>query len=294
MFKLGVMVESFRAGLRGGLEAAAVLGVHGIQFYATGGDTHVDRLRGPALAEFKAMLRDLRLEVAAVCGDFGGHGFAIETDHAVRIANTKRVVELAMKLECAVVTTHIGVIPVALDHPRRAVLAKACAEVGRYAHAHGATLAIETGPEPAAVLGAFIADLGLPGGLGVNFDPANLAMVCRDDICAAVRTLAPYIVHTHAKDGINLQPVDAEKLYGAFAGVREPGHDPDAYIRETPLGKGAVPFPAYLSALNAAGYQGYLTVERECGDRPHDDIAAAVTFLRATCRPFCSPPQEPL
>lgn len=291
-FKIGVMVESFRAGLRGGLEAAAALGVQGIQFYATTGETHHKLMHGLALTELKAMLRDLHLEVSAVCGDFGSHGFSHEAENASRIENTLRVIELATQLDCPIVTTHIGVIPANLDHPRRATLAKACTELGRFAHAHGSVLAIETGPEPAAVLGDFITQLDLPGGIGVNFDPANLVMVCREDIPAAVRTLAPHIVHTHAKDGINLRPVDAEKLYGMFAGKHDSDFSPSDYIRETPLGAGAVPFPSYLAALKEIGYCGYLTVERECGNQPDRDIEMAVRFLKSTCNSVLSNTRE--
>jgi hypothetical protein len=40
MFKIGVMVESFRKGLDGGLKAAAEVGADGVQIYATSGETH--------------------------------------------------------------------------------------------------------------------------------------------------------------------------------------------------------------------------------------------------------------
>jgi L-ribulose-5-phosphate 3-epimerase len=179
-----------------------------------------------------------------------------------------------------VVTTHIGVVPADRRHPRYVVMARACEELARFAAAQGATFAIETGPEPATVLRAFLDDIGIPGGLGVNFDPANLVMVCREDIPAAVRLLGRYIVHTHAKDGVNLKPVDAEMLYGCFAGEKHAGFRAGEYIAEKPLGAGDVPFPAYLAALREAGFRGYLTIEREVGDDPGRDIGAAVDFLR--------------
>ena len=49
---------------------------------------------------------------------------------------------------------------------------------------------------------------------------------------------------------------------------------------ELPLGQGDVPFPRYLDALRAIGYHGFLTIEREVGDQPEQDIAAAVHFLK--------------
>ena len=47
-----------------------------------------------------------------------------------------------------------------------------------------------------------------------------------------------------------------------------------------PLGVGVVDFPAYLKALEDIGFKGFLTIEREVGDDPGKDIAAAVGFLK--------------
>lgn len=279
--KIGVMLESFRQGLRGGIEAAAHLGVDGIQIYATQGETHFARLRGAGRRELQTMLADSGLEVSAVCGDFGGHGFEIAAENRRRIDNSMRIVELALELNCRIITTHIGVIPSNPAHPRRAIMRAACAELGDFAGKLDAVFAIETGPEPATVLRGFLDDLALPGGIGVNFDPANLMMVFREDIPAAVSTLAPYIVHTHAKDGRNRKPVDPELLYSSFAGDQlPPGFKSADYIEETPLGEGDVPFPAYLSALQRAHFDGYLTIEREVGANPTNDITHAIRFLR--------------
>ena len=49
---------------------------------------------------------------------------------------------------------------------------------------------------------------------------------------------------------------------------------------EMPLGKGKVDFPAYLKALDDIGYKGFLTIEREVGDTPEQDIRDAVVFLK--------------
>ena len=51
------------------------------------------------------------------------------------------------------------------------------------------------------------------------------------------------------------------------------------YFTETPVGKGDVDFTAYFAALKAAGYDGYLTVEREAGENPAADIAAALAYI---------------
>lgn len=279
--KIGVMVESFRLDLEKGLQAAAELQADGVQLYTVSGEMHPAKLTPARRAELRRRIEGFGLEISALCGDFGGHGFQEAEANAKKIEDTERVVDLALDLGCRIITTHIGVIPSGARHPRYAVMAKACEAIGRYANKMNAVLAIETGPEPAAVLRSFLDKIGIDQGLGVNFDPANLVMVGRENIPAAVRILGKYIVHTHAKDGLNLKPVDAEKLYGALAGDSAAGYDWHDYIREAPLGQGAVPFESYLAELRATGFDGYLTVEREVGENPQADIAEAVTFLRS-------------
>jgi sugar phosphate isomerase/epimerase len=278
-FKIGAMVESFRLGLDKGLEAAAKVGADGVQIYATSGEMHPDALKGPARAKLAERVRSLGLEISALCGDFGGHGFQMAEHNRKRIDDSRRVMDLAVELGCHVVTTHIGVVPADAKHPRYKIMAKACEELGRHGEQVGAAFAIETGPEPAKVLKTFLDDIGMPKGIGVNFDPANLVMVCLEDIPAAVALLGRYIVHTHAKDGVNLKPVDPEMLYGSFAKPVE-GFKWTDYIKEVPLGQGGVNFPTYLAALRNAGFSGYLTIEREVGDNPQRDIAEAVRFLK--------------
>ena len=278
--RIGVMLESFRLGLARGLEAAREVGADGVQIFATGGEVSPSALDRQGRLDLRHRLDDLGLDLAALCGDFGGHGFTVEGDNPKRIEDSCRIMDLALDLGCRVVTTHVGVIPSDTAHPRYAVLQRACRALARYGRQVGGAFAIETGPEPAAVLRDFLNDVAGPAGLGVNFDPANLAMVIAEDIPEAVAALAPWIVHTHAKDGLQLRPVDPEQLYAAFAAGGIEGFHATDYIRELPLGDGAVPWNQYLAALRSADYDGYLTVEREVGDDPRGDIRLAVKFLR--------------
>ena len=39
-------------------------------------------------------------------------------------------------------------------------------------------------------------------------------------------------------------------------------------------------FPRYLKALNEIGYQGFLTIEREAGEEPYQEVQHAVQFLK--------------
>jgi len=84
-------------------------------------------------------------------------------------------------------------------------------------------------------------------------------------------------VHTHAKDGVKLFHKDPEIIYGV---IPEGNIVSDNSFEEVPLGKGSVDFDKYLNALKDIGYNGYLTIEREVGDNPKEDISQAVKFLK--------------
>ena len=92
-------------------------------------------------------------------------------------------------------------------------------------------------------------------GARVNYDPANLCMYGFDQL-GGVAVLKDYIAHTHAKDGQK--------------GV----------LKEMPLGEGDVNLPAWVAKLDAIGYDGFLTIEREVGENPVADITKAITYLR--------------
>ena len=149
-----------------------------------------------------------------------------------------------------------------------------------YAKEKGVTLAIETGPEKAKTLLAFLQDT--KGGVGVNLDPANFTMVTGQDAVEAVYLLRDYIVHTHAKDGIMLNKnQDPTKVYHAFAVGGVDALNACEGFKEVPLGEGEVDWIAYVRALKEIGYDGFLTIERECGEDPVADIVKAVSFLKS-------------
>lgn len=278
-FKVGVMVDSFRLPIPAGVRKAQEVGADGIQVYVVDGEMQVERLDRGRRQAFRDLVRDAGLQISALCGDLGGHGFQLPHENAVKISRSKSIVDLAVDLGTAVVTTHIGVVPAdAADPVYRNQLA-VCRELGAYAADRGVTFAIETGPETAVCLRRFLDDVGSKG-IGVNLDPANLIMVLNDDPVQAVHTLQDYIVHTHAKDGVQYRPCDPVQVYASFAEGGIAGLNIGELFNELPLGEGAVDWDAYLGALAECGYRGYLTVEREVGADPEADIRAAVAFLR--------------
>lgn len=275
-FAIGVMLDSFRLPVKEALKKAREVGASGVQIYATKGEMAPEALSAHARKELLARIHDEGLVVSALCGDLG-MGFGNREKNPELIERSKRILDLACDLETKVVTTHIGVVPEHEDHPRYAVMQQACAALAEYADSLSAHFAIETGPEPSERLRKFLDSLGSRG-VAVNFDPANLQMVWKEDAAAAVKNLAPYIVHTHAKDGRQLYFRSSEEIYG----IVQP--EPDAVIspsfEELPLGEGDVDFKGWLDALRGIGYNSFLTIEREVGGNPEADIRKAVEYLQ--------------
>ena len=247
MMKIGVIPNSFRVPFKEAVILARDMGAKGLQPYVTRGEI------SPLLSkdERKAILkyvRDNGLEFSAVCGDFGSAYFSKE-DNEPEIQRMISMIDLAVDFDTKIITTHIGHVPADENDPAYINTVNTINKIGKYAESVGVTFATETGPEMAVVLKAIL-DKADTKAVKVNLDPANFVMLVGQDPVEAVYILKDYIVHTHAKDGI--------KLENGF--------------KEMPLGSGHVPFPAYLAALKDIGYDGFLTIERECGDTPADDI----------------------
>lgn len=277
--RIGVMVDSFKIGIEQGIKKASEIGASGIQIYAVSGEMDPQKLSKSKRKELLDTIKSNGLVVSALCGDLGGHGFTRREENKNKIEKSKRIMDLAKDLETDVVTTHIGVIPEDQNHDRYKILQEACYELGSYGDMVGAYFAIETGPEKTITLNGFLDSLN-SGGVKVNYDPANLVMVTDDDPVQGVYNLKDYIIHTHAKDGIMLRHTNPEIIYNYFAeGGIEDMHLEDYFI-EKPLGHGAVNFEKYLKALNDIGYKGFLTIEREVGPNPEQDIKEAVDFLK--------------
>lgn len=81
--------------------------------------------------------------------------------------------------------------------------------------------------------------------LGLNFDPSHYALY-RNDIPYAVRQWGERIFHVHLKDCVGV-----------------PGGLPGETFTFPLLGEGTVDWPAFLAALDAIGYAGYMSVEFE-------------------------------
>lgn len=272
--KIGAIAESFNKPFKEAIESIAALKLDGVQMYADTKIVHVGMMVKD-IKEVKKIIDGAGIAVSALCGDFGCDMYY--TRDRAAIDKEKRIMEIAKALGTDIVTTHIGVVPEDFNCKQYESMHEVCRELAEFADTMGGHFAVETGPERAELLKKFLDNLGSRG-VSVNLDPANLVMCAGDDPVKAVYTLKDYIVHTHAKDGKQLKAVDTRTLYCPQYYNLEPGDW--GSIIEMPLGAGNVDWANYLKALEEIGYNGYLTIERECGENPAADIALAANFLR--------------
>ena len=256
MLKIGVMPSSFRIPFKDAALRARDMGAKGLQPYVTEGELAPENLTADDRRDLLRFVRGCGLTFSALCADFG-MDFSDYGNNAAGIKRTMSMMDLARDLDTHVITTHIGHVP---DDPESTAYKNICRtieELGKYGDSIGVCFATETGPESAVKLRGILERVDTKSAK-VNLDPANFVMLCGQDPVEAVHVLKDYIVHTHAKDAIKT----AETTY-----------------QELPLGTGAVPYPEYLAALRDEGFDGFLTIERECGDTPEADIQLAFDYL---------------
>ncbi len=278
---IGVIAQRLGLPVLEAIDMAARLGVDGVQLYSVSRTENMLEYDGAARRAVMRRAADAGVEIAAVCGEVGGFGFRLADKNPERIALSRRNIDLALDLGCRIVSSHIGVVRADPADDLYCRQRDALREVGAYAAAHDAFFAVETGPEPAEVLKRLLDEVASPA-VAVNFDPANFVMVLNADPVAAVGILAPYIVHTHAKDGVHFQACDPERVYEAFArgGIRQLMAETGNLFAECPLGSGNIDWVEYIRSLRDISYTGYLTIEQEVTSRSPEQTGDAVKFLR--------------
>ena len=276
--KIGAIAESLKKPRLEAIKEYGAMGIQGVQMYC--GKEFVE-FTDAQIQEIIDTAKAANVEIVSICGDIGGHDFQIAGKNMEHAKFMCSVVDTAIRLNCRIITTHIGVIPADKNDPVYPLMLEAIRYAAEYAASKNCVFAIETGPEQPETLYTFLEDVNSKG-LGVNLDPANLRMVSMADPVHAVEVLGKYIVHTHAKDGKVLEPGSAAAVYGMVNpdGSRRIFAEPPTKFLEVPLGQGQVPWAEYIAALKKVGFDGFLTIERECGDDPAGDIKLAYDFLQ--------------
>lgn len=276
MLKIGTLADWFGVGLINGIKESQRCGAQGVQVYAAN-ELDPRTVTREQIKTIKGTAQDCEQKITALCGELGGHGLQVAQNNPQNLDYLMRTIDLALELDCNIVTTHIGVIPEDSSHPRYQVMLDAGRKIGEFAANSGAHIAIETGPEIIKTLKMFVDDC--EKGIAINYDPANIVMVTRDDEVQGVHTAGKAIVHTHAKDGRCNKYIGGEAFYNkVFADDGLDAVDGN-FCTEYPLGMGDVRWQPYIKALQAIGYDGYLTIEREVKNGA-EDIRMAVNFLK--------------
>jgi sugar phosphate isomerase/epimerase len=254
--KLGIELATLRMPLKKALLTARELGAEAVEIDLRN-ELSDDDLSRTGIRSVRKMLDDLNLRLAAVAFRTR-RGYADLPDLDARIEATKKAMSAAYDLGTSVVVNHIGHIPPESDARSRTTLLEVLADLGRHGQKCGAFLAAETGAQPGEELAALI-ELLPHGSLTIDFNPANL-IINGHSPTAAMRALAPHIVHFHG--------TDATRDVAQGRGM------------EVPLGQGTAELPELLALLEEQQYRGYLTISRHNSRSPIEDIKQAMTFLR--------------
>ena len=134
------------------------------------------------------------------------------------------------------------------------------AALAAYAERYNVTLALENHGLMAGrsdQVRQVIDAVGSPA-LRANIDTGNFLLVGQNPTDAA-RDLAPLAALVHLKDFRRARPDETEHIYKALDGTPFTG---------AVVGQGQVDLPAIVALLDAAGYDGWLSLEYEGGDDP--------------------------
>jgi len=263
---------SVDAGLGVKLEVAHELNVPTIQLHAPAQSTRTQENAN----QFLKRIDDLGITLTAVFGGFEGESYAdiptvLETvglvppeTRAARAREMKEISDFARLLGCDVVALHLGFIPHDTSAPLYREVLDVTQDLLDHCKQNNQDLHLETGQESAEGLLQFISDVERDN-LFVNFDPANMILYGTGEPIEALQKIGNLVHSVHCKDG---------------TWSDQPG---ETWGSEVPLGDGAVGMENYLRTLDAIGYTGPLTIEREIAEDPERqkaDIGQAVTLLR--------------
>ena len=268
---LGVFA-SIDAGLGVKLEVAHELGVPTIQLHAP----HKETRTANSAREFLARLGDLGMRITAVFGGFAGESYAdIPTvtrtvglvppgTRAERTREMKEIADFARLLGVDVVALHLGFVPHEPSDPLYREVLAVTRDLCNHCAGQQQALHLETGQEPADSLLGFMADVQRDN-LFVNFDPANMILYGSGEPIEALQKIGRYVRSVHCKDA---------------KWAANPGQE---WGSEVALGDGDVGMEHYLRTLDAIGYRGPLTIEREIPQEPERqkvEIGRALSLLR--------------
>lgn len=189
-------------------------------------------------------------------GDPGTSRFASEENRRERLEDIKRLITYSADADVNTVALFSG------GDPRRREFWSQFVDLIRlivdFAEKSGVTLVMENMPQLLVddedSLLKLVREVDSKR-LKVNFDPKNLNALGRN-VPDAVRKLRGEVCHTHAGDSI--------------PGGGEFGKEPGGKWIMPLIGKGAVPYPEYVGALQEIGYDGWMVIEYSGDERGYE------------------------
>lgn len=209
-----------------------------------------------AIREIRKSLSDRNLSVAAVRYR-APRGLPYPTGIENHLDNMKRSMEVTYQLGGNVTIMSLGLVPRDEKSPDWQILREIVQELSRFGERAGSVPAAETDRSPPEEFVALLDGIPEPG-FGVDVSPGELATHGFDPV-AAIETFNRRIVTFHATDAIN----------------RAAGRGYDV----VPLGRGDLDYPAVLSALENAGFPGFIILRPCTADDPITEIRQAKEFL---------------
>lgn len=187
-------------------------------------------------------------------------GLGVEAYRKSRCDYVRQAADFAHECGIEDIVIHAGFIPnnpFSNDYPPILTAVKLICD---HCKNLGMNVLLETGGESAVGLLRIIEDVGT-GNLFVNLDPANMLMYGYANPVDAMYTIGKYVRNIHGKDG--LPPTTSRELG-----------------KETPIGEGMVDFPKLFAELKKAGYNRYITIEREItGEEQIRDILKSKKYF---------------
>ena len=253
--KIAIQTAGLRQPLPRSLQIAASLGADAVEIDARL-ELRPKELSQTALRQFRKLLSDANLRVAAV-SFHTRRGYDVPDDLERRVDATRDAMRMAADLGAQVVVNRVGTVPEDQQSRGWFSLVEVLTDLGRAGERLGVRLAAQTGAEAGPRLATLLAALP-EGTIAVTLDPAAL-MLGGFSIDEALSALGPSLAHVYATDA---------------------ARDSGGRSVETPLGLGAVDYPALLGGLQEYGYRGALSIGCRDAADPAEALRDALGALR--------------
>jgi sugar phosphate isomerase/epimerase len=274
MKKLGVLIRyenelAKKLNFTERFQEAQAMGIDGCQLCFPTGEGYTDEVA----QAINTAVRETGFEISLLWAGWSGRnewnftegpttlGIVPLEYRATRVKELENASDFALKIGVRDIATHVGFIPENMTDPTYEPLVEVLKGLCLLYQSRGQNFLFETGQETPVTLLRTIEKIGT-GNAFINFDTANLILYGKANSVDAVRVFGKYIRNTHIKDG--LYPINGTTLG-----------------EQVKVGEGLANFPELLKMLDACGYDGPLTIEREIdGEEQKRDIAEAVVYLR--------------